>query len=631
MSTSAQIKYFPNVFYDIDEDGIEDISINYHLNSYGYYTVDAREGTEIEFAINGGYVVFSEFNDTIRENLNWQPNHAVLYSNYERKPKEWKNSNYYYFIGIRVKKDGAYYYGWIRFNSKIYNNIGRDFAIQAMPDKPIKAGEGVESITPVYEKAYNNKNSLGLNITFFPPYQSSYVDEYRLYIVKCSKANELNINTLLSVPDSNFQVVASRDYKYNIELNAEMLTIDNDSVFLSEYYQICVLAYSNKTDSFPHSYVLSDTVAINISTVSVEIPAAFDTGDNGDSNDIQIKFKKSSNESFLKEYKLMILPADSVATFNLKKANSVQDQFAYIVTPPLNDSLYTIENIQVTDIYGSEIVQNKSYNIFILSVHDEVNTNRSSLSLPSNLFVLNNPSYIYAGQTEGDAIISIADYNEASLDFDNDENADITVQVNEQIESPNHVDVDVVVFPGENTEIIYSYDNLAKKLAENTPVFSNSKWSSDTLQLSYKQNTWEPVEHIEEYGEFCYWRAGIIGFRKVVEGNTIYGWAGICCGQIKRYGLQNYSKLLFIESIDDNDFMFYPNPNSNRILNIGIKKMGLGKDNYIDILNVAGTVINSYRIEERLVKISIANLHRGLYFVRLRMADKQVTNKLIVL
>ena len=629
----SQIKYFPTVFLDMDQDGIEDVIFKYNVTTSGinqgiyWFTIKANDETEteIEFAANGSYAKYLDFNDTIDKNLNWQAKSLYIYSEYENKPKQWGTGNNY-FIGIRIKKNDVYYYGWIRFNSRYWGVIERDFAIQSEPGKAIKAGEGIKSITPVYEGVKSNENNIAIITDFFPPFHKTYVAEYRLYIVKCSDTGELNTDKLLSVPNSNYQVVAPGEKRYSVELNKDLLTIDNDTLNLSEFYQICVLAYSNNNDTFPHSYILTDTVTVNVLTVSVDKPVVFDTGDYENSKDIQVKFAKSNKESFLKDYKLMILPADSAATFNLKKAIAVPEQFTHTVTPS-NDSIYTVENTVLTDIYGNEIQQNKRYNAFILSAHDGTHSNISSLSPPSNLFVLNNPDYFIVGQKDGEEIIYHKfDSGIHTLDFDNDGEVDITTEVIDYIEAPGFTKINIAVFPGENTEIICSDNNLAKNMEENSALFSGHKWSSDKLTL-YRYSGGNCSDAIGEFGKIY----GFIGFRKIVKNDTIYGWlkTGCCYNSILEFAFKRNTSPNSSHSIED--FTIYPNPNSDRILNIQIKEFNEGDDYSIDILNSTGIQIKSYVVSKKTFQISIATLRRGFYYVRMRSPEKQTTQKLIVL
>jgi hypothetical protein len=62
------------------------------------------------------YVKYFEFGDTIDSNLIWSSETQILTQSYDRLPDAWYVDGDY-FLGIRLKKDDGYQYGWIRFQT----------------------------------------------------------------------------------------------------------------------------------------------------------------------------------------------------------------------------------------------------------------------------------------------------------------------------------------------------------------------------------------------------------------------------------------------------------------------------------------------------------------------------------
>ncbi len=644
----AQIQYFPTIIYDLDGDGFEDVILERGFSqsmdaSIEYCSIHPQNNVEIantriqwEYG-SGHYIQYFEFNDTISENSDWTEDSETVYEKYYNQPKSWWLSNDY-FAGVRIKKDDLYYYGWIRFKGNTpYNEVlVRDAAIQSTPNTSIKAGEGITSIAPVSGLVtVNGDNSKwsDFNFEFYPSYYYSFVNSYRAFIVKNENSSEINIDDLLNVPTGNYLEFNSGESFYNFDLNDSLLDLDNETIKLGGSYQICILAITNHVDSFQNAFTLTDTFVANVTLPNIESPVVLDNSDFGNSKDIQIIFKKNENEDFLKEYRVLILPSDSTSSFNLEKALAVSTENSYTI-PPSNDSIYTIINMSITDIYGISIQQNKLYKAFILSVQDNINSNVSSLSFASNDFALSNPDYIYASQTEGESIMHnggevTINGDTCTLDFDKDGQLDIMISGLLWDEN-NHPRINTLIHPAENIQIIYSEENLAKNISLYSPINNYWNWSSEILTLYYEKTDFG-VGTI--YGEFKTYRDGIIGFKKSSVEDTILGWLRINNGRIKEYAWQKagISSISEIPNSTETSFIPYPNPNRERILNISIKEYKEGVDYYIDVLNPTGTLQHTFKITAQLSEISLANLNQGLYYFRLRSPDKQETQKIIVL
>lgn len=643
----SQIKHFPETNYDLDGDGKEDFKFELEWQqaydaTVSWFTVTPLNGAEVaieEVEVTSyskdWMVQYFEFGDTIDSNLVWTTGKQTISQGYNRAPDEWYVENDY-FIGVRLKMDDEYQYGWIRFRSfHISYKFSRDAAVQLNSGVPIKAGEGITSIAPVAGPVTieNNNNAWSdILVDFYPSWFGSFVQEYRVFVVKTSKAGEITIERLLEASTANYQNVASGDYSYSFNLNDSLVDLDNEGIKLGENYRICLLSLSSNTDSFPHAFTLTQSFMLNTELPPVNAPTVFDVADNRNSTDIQVVFSKNEKEEFVKEYRIMILPNDSAAAFNQEKAAEVAEGNFYAVQPN-GDSVYMIQNIEMTDIFGDPIEQKQKYNAFIWSVPNQENANIASLSEPSNVFTLNVPNYLYAGQSIGKNIAFndgnlVITSDSCFLDIENDGKNDLVIS-GLDVTDTNHRRFNIVAHLRENMEVIFSEQNLAKNLTKNTPVYENFNWSSNSLTLRYIQTDFEvgPV-----YGEFTEWRDGYLGFRKISEQDTIYGWAKINNGRIKDYAWQKSvtQSVIEIPDSEENMFVAYPNPNSDRILNIALKEFVAGKDYQIEVFSSLGIKMKRNTINEQLYQINLNDLPRGMYFVQLTTPEKQETQKVMV-
>jgi hypothetical protein len=640
----SQVKHFPETNYDLDGDGKEDFlredgTAVYNYDYFSYSKILPQNNGEIAFRENwdnwmliADYLVFG---DTISANLNWSTESVYINHQLFNVTKEY-NYDKDYFFAVRIKKENSYCYGWIRFRGGAYGGL-RDASVQLIPDLPIKAGEGITSIAPVVGPVSieNNNNAWSdILVDFYPSWFDAYVQEYRVFVVKTSKAGEITIEHLLEASTANYQNVPSGDYSYSFNLNDSLLDIDNEGIKLGENYRICLLSVSNNTDSFPHAFTLTESFILNTELPPVDAPTVFDVADNKNSTDIQVVFSKSEKEEFVKEYRIMILLNDSAAAFNQEKAAEVTEENFY-VAQPIGDSVYTIQNIEMTDIFGDPIEQKQKYNAFIWSVPDQEKANIASLSEPSNVFALSVPDYFYAGQTNGVGVeyFALHELPKESIDIDYDDKPEIEILIKRAWETKYDFTYHVEIYSGENTAIIYLGDSTPKNLIYGEPLNNQYTYSSDSLVLVSNFG-----EYFNQYCELCktefehFYRDGIVGFRKVSEQDTIFGWARVNAGRIKDYAWQKsvIQSVIEIPDSGENMFVAYPNPNSEGILNIALKEFTAGKDYQIDVFNFSGIRMKHILVTEQLFQINLNDLPRGMYFVQLTTPEKQEMQKVLV-
>ncbi|RVU01781.1 hypothetical protein EOD41_07435 [Mucilaginibacter limnophilus] len=140
---------------DIDGDGIRDAGLAVYLYMEDGWTIEhyyiyPEDHADIAVQNEDDGIAF-EANKSIAEgftpNGKWYNNRTVLF---EKRIKtnevmftgNWKNARDKY-LGLRIKKNGKYYYGWLKMSHRIEDNnatvlvISR-MAIQSRPDTRIK-------------------------------------------------------------------------------------------------------------------------------------------------------------------------------------------------------------------------------------------------------------------------------------------------------------------------------------------------------------------------------------------------------------------------------------------------------------------------------------------------------------
>jgi len=420
------------------------------------------------------------------------------------------------------------------------------------------------------------------------------------------------------------------------------------------------LSVSNKLDSFPHGYSLTPTFTFKTFLLAAGTPLVLDTGNEGNSSDLKFSFTKNNSENYTDEYRILVLPKDSAVLFDIKQASLINEGNYYPVNVS-NDSIYNIGNISISDIYGNAIKQNRSYQAFIYSVQDSNYSNIGSLSLASNTFCAATPNYFYIGQTNASEYKEYTDGLESEVsnfDFDKDGNEDLsivsyvdpsptgykygyiyrhTVQTFDSTEVIFLNQTEVILFNIATTQTLH----LASNCVLGEVLDNNNNWGGGEYLLYYSKPS-----NRDSKGEFKVKTKfedtaikGNIGFRKITQGDTIYGWINLSINRysfthkVYQYAWQNRTILSspIIPKSMETAFMAYPNPSSDRNVNIAIEKFVEGEDYYIDILNSSKALITTYKLEKQLSQIKLVRLVPGLYFIRLRTPDQQATQKIILL
>ncbi|MDU4694375.1 MAG: copper amine oxidase N-terminal domain-containing protein [Paenibacillus sp.] len=121
--------------------------------------------------------------------------------------------------------------------------------------------------------------------------------------------------------------------------------------------------------------------------------SARDVGNNGDGRDLEISFSKSSNESRVEQYRVMLVKATNASAFNLTAALKVGSANYTSLSPSGTDPVVNL-SASARDVDGSAIRENQSYVAYVLVIGKGNSAN--SLSNPSPSFTLSNGAAVAA-------------------------------------------------------------------------------------------------------------------------------------------------------------------------------------------------------------------------------------------
>lgn len=118
-----------------------------------------------------------------------------------------------------------------------------------------------------------------------------------------------------------------------------------------------------------------------------------DIGDAGDGRDLQVSFSKSSNESLVDHYRIMVVKAANAYNFNLTAAQRVtSSNYSTVLATGADPVVKLTANSR--DVDGNLIGSNQAYVAFVLAVGKGNNT--SALSNASSSITLDNGTHVSA-------------------------------------------------------------------------------------------------------------------------------------------------------------------------------------------------------------------------------------------
>lgn len=234
-----------------------------------------------------------------------------------------------------------------------------------------------------------------LKVTFTRAANETYISNYRILVVKTSDANNFTLAKANNVGSANYTTVSKNGYTLSTVLKSGVRDVDGATIRNGVSYRVFVLSVasngynlSNALSSYSSPITLSPNTIDAVSNIKVS-----DVNDYGDGRDMQVSFSRASNETYISQYRIMVVKSSNVGSFNLSKANALSSDRYTSVSKGSNTLIATL-NASAKDVDGDRIKNNVAYRVFVLSVAN--NGGNNVLSTYSNLITLSDNSAVSA-------------------------------------------------------------------------------------------------------------------------------------------------------------------------------------------------------------------------------------------
>ncbi|MGQ8874102.1 stalk domain-containing protein [Paenibacillus sp. TSA_86.1] len=219
-----------------------------------------------------------------------------------------------------------------------------------------------------------------IQVSFNRSSDESKVANYRVFVVRNSVASSFNLNTASNLSSSLYYTVNKTGNNLTVTLPSNMRDTSGYNITNLQDYRIYVMAAGNQQNNYTHALSASSSVlrltSNNIAGVASNLSVT-DVADNGNGSDLRVSFNRATNESTVSHYRVFVVPANNVGSFNLNAANASNN---YTQVNKTGGNLSVTLSSNAVDTNGYRIANYNAYRVFVLSVNSNGNWSQNALS-----------------------------------------------------------------------------------------------------------------------------------------------------------------------------------------------------------------------------------------------------------
>ncbi|WP_268626179.1 copper amine oxidase N-terminal domain-containing protein [Paenibacillus alvei] len=249
-------------------------------------------------------------------------------------------------------------------------------------DRPIAA----PSITKV-DDVGNYGDGRDLQVSFIRSGDESKVSYYRIFVVRNRDAGSFDLSDANRVPSGRYYDVARNGYNITTTLPSNARDVQGSYIGNGETYRVFVMGVAKDGNASALSAASSAIVLNNKGNVQASKNVTVsDVSDYNDGRDLRVNFERASDESNIRQYRVLVVKSANASQFGVSAASEVsRSNYTVVKTNGANHTLTLSSDAR--DVDGSSIKNGVSYRVFILSVGDN-DSGTNALSAPSPNIVL---------------------------------------------------------------------------------------------------------------------------------------------------------------------------------------------------------------------------------------------------
>ncbi|OZQ63964.1 hypothetical protein CA600_17950 [Paenibacillus sp. VTT E-133280] len=250
------------------------------------------------------------------------------------------------------------------------------------------------SVSIVSNLSVSDVNDYGdgrdLRVSFTHPTDETYISQYRIMVVPTSYYSSFSLAEANNVSSSNYTSVSTSGSSTSQVLNSSTRDVLGASIKNGTSYRVYVLSIGSGIywDSNALSSASSVITLLNDSSVkAVTNLSVSDVNDYGDGRDLKVSFSHATDETYINQYRIMVVPTSYYSSFSLSEANNVSSS-NYTSVSTSGNSTSQILDSSARDVRGDVIKAGVSYKVYVLTVGSNNYSGSNALSLESSTITL---------------------------------------------------------------------------------------------------------------------------------------------------------------------------------------------------------------------------------------------------
>ncbi|WP_052404419.1 copper amine oxidase N-terminal domain-containing protein [Paenibacillus sp. FSL H7-0737] len=250
------------------------------------------------------------------------------------------------------------------------------------------------SVSIVSNLSVSDVNDYGdgrdLRVSFTHPTDETYISQYRIMVVPTSYYSSFSLAEANNVSSSNYTSVSTSGSSTSQVLNSSTRDVLGASIKNGTSYRVYVLSIGSGIywDSNVLSSASSVITLLNDSSVkAVTNLSVSDVNDYGDGRDLKVSFSHATDETYISQYRIMVVPTSYYSSFSLSEANNVSSSNYTSVSTSGNSTSQVLES-SARDVRGNLIKDGTSYKVYVLSVGSGNYAGPNALSWESSVITL---------------------------------------------------------------------------------------------------------------------------------------------------------------------------------------------------------------------------------------------------
>nr|WP_282580009.1 copper amine oxidase N-terminal domain-containing protein [Paenibacillus odorifer] len=225
-----------------------------------------------------------------------------------------------------------------------------------------------------------------LAVSFNKVSDESKVSSYRIFIVKATNYSSFNLAAANAVSSSNYTQVNKTGSNITQILSSGARDVDGALIKTGVGYRVFVMGVDSGSNT-ANNLLSAASSAITLSSVNVSNLSVSDVSDFGDGRDLKVSFNHATDETYISQYRILVVPTAYSNNFSLSEANNVSSSY-YTTVSTTGSSTSQVLASSARDVRGNLIKNGTPYRVYVLTIGSGKNLGTNILSTESTLITL---------------------------------------------------------------------------------------------------------------------------------------------------------------------------------------------------------------------------------------------------